>query len=323
MKLLSTAPTRVSLFGGSTDIPTYSNLYGGLVISMGINLRVTSEIFTDEDTFKTRNEIPPRGSLEFIHKVLSAFDRNSGQHDFGNFRNIRFVIKSDALLESGLGTSGATIVSIVGAINKIEKLGLSKGEIAEKSWSIEVNNCGLYSGKQDVYASAFGGFNAITFEKDKIEVLPLKTTMIMQLMPSLVLVHTNKIRINPKIQEGFKKLDSERIAKLTELKDLATSAFISLDEGDIEAIGALLDQSWQIKKQTNRGVSTPELDNIYQNAKHYGAFGGKGLGSGGGGYMLFIVDPNKREVFIENIEREGVELWDFSLSNDGVETRIL
>ena len=312
MIIKSTAPCRISLFGGSTDIPQYADKYGGLVISFATNLRSKLTLYTEEAS-SILNRVPLKGDMNFMRKIFSHF----------KLEKVKFVSESEALLESGLGTSAASAVATVGAINRVLKLNTGKGEIAEKAWEIETKVIGLYGGRQDQYASAFGGFNAIMFSKDRIDVQPLKTKMITQLMPALVLVHTNKIRTNPKIQEGFKKLDSERIAKLSELKDLATSAFVSLEEGDIEAVGALLDQSWQVKKQTNKGISTPELDNIYQNAKHYGAYGGKLLGSGGGGYMLFIVDPNKRDEFVEKIVKEGVSFWDMSVDWNGVETRVL
>lgn len=319
MKIVSSAPTRISLFGGGTDLPTYADKYGGLVLSFATNLRSRLRLLTGEDVLTTTtSKVPYKGKSTFMEKIFAYFKID--------VKDIRFQSESDALLESGLGTSAASAVAVVAAICRFKDYTLPtsvKSWVAEKAWEIETQHIGLYGGRQDQYASAFGGFNAIMFQRDKIEVQPLNTKMITQLMPALVLVHTNKIRTDIKIQEGFKKLDSERIAKLTELKSLATGAFEHLEQGDIEAVGNLLDRSWEIKKLTNKGISTPELDNIYQNAKHYGAFGGKLLGSGGGGYMLFVVDPEKREEFIEKIQKEGVQWWDFSLTWDGVETRII
>lgn len=314
----SQAPCRISLFGGGTDLPEYANRYGGLVISFAINLRQKLKLYTADNLFDiTRNEIPYKGDLNFLHTIFEQFKTGN---KFGGFHDVRFISQSDALLNSGLGASAAAAVTTIAAMNKVHQLNLSKAQIAEMAWEIEVTKIGLYGGRQDQYISSFGGFNAITFEKNKIEVNPLRPEMIEQIYPGLVLIHTGFTRENPKIQEGFKKLSTEQIAKLSQLKEIAVGAFVELESGDIEGVGQLLDQSWESKKQSNKGVNNPEIDEIYDKAKKLGAYGGKTLGAGGGGYMLFVVDPEKKEKFIEEL---GVDWCDFSIDWNGVESRIL
>lgn len=303
--------------GGGSDLPEYANYYGGLVISFAVNLRQSVTIYTGDDIFRVRNSIPYRGKLEFMHALFTAYK-------MGSFHDVRFTSTSDALLESGLGTSAAGAVATISAISKAKGLKLTKAEIAEQAWEIETGVLNLYGGRQDQYISAFGGFNAIMFEKDKVEISPLNADMIEKLLPALVLIHTGKVRENPKIQEGFKKLSTEQKDKLDRIKSLASKALEPLAAGDYEKIGNLLDQSWQLKKDSNKGVNTPEIDKIYTQAKLNGAYGFKMAGAGGGGYAIMIVNPDKREEFIKNIETiENVTNCDFSIDWNGCESRII
>lgn len=314
MRIQSLSPCRISLFGGGTDLDEYSSRFGGLVISLAINLRHRLTLLTEENIFEmTSNSVPYKGSLDFMHTFFSALN-------MGSFHHVRFISDSDALLESGLATSAAAAVSVVGAINKANNLGMSKGEIAEKAWQIEVNKVGLYGGRQDHYASTFGGFNAIIFTNSKVEVEPLQKGMIDKLYPSMVLVHTGFTREDPKIQEGFKELTPEQIEALHEIKNIAKKALKPLAEGNIEVIGALLHEAWELKKESNKGITNSKIDSIYNKAKKLGAYGGKILGAGAGGYMVFIVPPGSKERFISTL---GLEHWDFSVDWNGLETRVL
>ena len=313
MRINSTAPCRLSLFGGGSDIPIYSDFYGGLVISLAINLRQHLTLYTGDNLFDIpKNSIPYKGNMDFIHKIFTEFD-------MGSFHDVRFTSESDALLESGLGASAVAVVATIGAINQVKKLGLTKAEIAERAW--EVESLSNYGGRQDHYASTYGGFNAIIFSKNLVEVNPLNRKMIDNLLPSLVLMHTNITR-TPKIQDNLKKLSVEQIDNLTTIKELATQALKPLSEGDIEKVGSLLDQSWEAKKKSNR-VSNQQIDEIYKFAKQRGAIGGKLCGSGSGGYMIFVINPTKRDNFIKIMESKGLDWFDFSLDYNGLETRIL
>ena len=318
MIVTSTAPCRISLFGGSTDLPTYADQYGGLVINMAINLRQHIKIATEEDIFKInlRNTVPLNGNKDFMHKIFTDFG-------IGGFAHVRFESESDVPLESGIGASAATAVATVAAINKAKKLNMDKGEIAERAWDIEVNKLNLFGGRQDQYASAFGGVNSIVFSKDKVEVIPTFTNFVDSIYPSLVLFYTGKNRTSPTIQEGFKQLTFDQIQVLNQIKQIATAAVEPIAEGDIERVGNLLHRAWRLKQRSNKGVSEPWIDKIYEKGKKAGALGGKLCGSGGGGYMIFIVKPNKKDEFINQMENQGVEWYDFSIDFNGVETRII
>ena len=180
MIIESKAPTRISLFGGGTDFPGYSDISGGLVISFAINLRQTIRIATGKELLGCglNNMVPYKGDKEFLHKIFTEFG-------IGGFHHVRFDSTSEALLESGLGASAAGAVATVGAINRALKLNMTKGEVALKAWEIEVEKIGLYGGKQDQFASAFGGVNAITFSDLQVEVNPI--------LPNFTIKHNNFI----------------------------------------------------------------------------------------------------------------------------------
>ena len=182
MKVLSLAPSRLSLFGGGTDTPQYSNNFGGLVINIAINLRSKFTLFTGNDIYDPEaiNSVPYLGRKEFVYAFREEFRIN-------DMHLSMFKSEFDGILESGIGSSASSAVAILGAINKLQNLRMSLDQIAEKAWEIEVNKLGLYGGRQDQYASAYGGVNVMQFEKDMVKVTPLARGFIEPLFPALCL----------------------------------------------------------------------------------------------------------------------------------------
>ena len=320
MIIKSTAPTRISLFGGGTDLPEYSRQFGGMTISLAINLYQNIIMYTDSDMLDSphKNQFPFKADPYFYYKILDEFNLNNGVH------LTRLITNFDGEIESGIGSSAAAAVAMVGAINRRLGLNMTPEQIAERAWSLEVDVVGLYGGKQDQYAAAMGGVNFLEFNKfGYTKVTPLARGFIEPLLPSLVLFYTGSNRKSPTIQEGFKKLSKTQINALTKIKDLALKSVEPVGNGDIDLVGSLLDQSWELKKESNKGVSTPEIDFIYKRAKKLGALGGKLCGAGGGGYIMFVVPQKKREQFIIKMKKEGLQWWDFSVDWNGINTRVV
>ena len=322
MIIKAVCPTRLSLFGGGTDLPEYSDNYGGLVVNMAINIYQTVVMFSETDVFKCRGPqsghwFPVGANPEFYYKILEEFNLNNSTH------LTRLNCEFEGIIESGIGSSASVAVALIGGISKRLNLNMSLEEISVKAWEIEVDKIGLYGGKQDQYAAAFGGVNAIEFRKDKIEITPLAKTFIEQLLPSVVLFYTKSNRKSAKIQEGFRALSKQQIKTLDSIKQIALDSITPIGEGDVQAVGELLDKAWILKKESNKGVSNQEIDTIYEKAKKAGALGGKICGAGGGGFMLFIVLPVKREAFIKEMEKEGLQWWDFDIDWNGLKVRVL
>lgn len=304
MKIISSAPCRIGLLGGGTDIPTYSDKFGGLCLNIAINIRQHFEI-TDSNG---KDNVYPKGANP---KFYEEFYKQFG------WTPETCVSTFDGILESGLGSSAAAAVALVGALSRYNNMNLSKEDIAEMAWHIEINKIGLYGGRQDQYASSFGGCNLFEFGKG-VKVTRLDG-FIEKVLPSLTLFYLGKNRRSANIQEGFKKLSQQQIMKLDEIKASVLEGSKIIATGDIEKFGRLMDKAWQMKKISNKGVSNNEIDKIYDKALKLGAFGGKIMGAGGGGCMLFIVDPAKRNKFIKEI---GLKWIDFSLDKNGLETRV-
>lgn len=291
------------MFGGGTDVEPYASLNGGLVINLAINIRQRITL-TNLPIFS----YPDNANPDFYSSIL--YDLNCPTPGL--------IAEFDGLIESGIGSSASAAVALVGAVNKKLNLGMDRYQIAEKAWDIEVNKLGLYGGKQDQYAATFGGVNVITFTDKEVDVHRMEHGLIEQnLVPSMVLLHTGLIRKSIKIQEGLKELSNDQKKALDEIKSIAEDAQTPVYYGLYQEVGKLLDWSWELKKKSNN-VTTPKIDAIYTKAKKLGAIGGKLCGSGGGGYMLFIVPPDKRKYFTQNI---GLDEWEFSIDWNGLEVK--
>lgn len=305
MKIYAQAPTRVGLFGGSTDIESYASQYGGLVVNIAINIR-QQLLFEDK---KGTSKLPPGATPDFYDTFLKEFD----------LENTTITSEFDGVIGGGMGSSASAAVAIVAAINKYKKLNFTLDDIVRKAWDIEVNKIGLFGGVQDQIAAAYGGISVIEI-KDNFNVISLNRQVGEKIASSLVLFSTGIERKDPKMQEGFKELSTDQIAALNQIKKFAAESLDPLCQGDIETVGRLMDVSWQLKKESNKGVSTSEIDEIYDKGLKNGAYGGKALGAGGGGCMVFVVDPAKKQEFIEKMELKWI---DFSMDFQGLDCRII
>ena len=309
MKIISQAPTRISLFGGSTDLPIFYEKYGGLVINLAINLRMKFEINIQDWEY----DVPDFGENRFYNAFFNDFN-----FEYNQFRGF-----TDAPIRSGLGSSAAAGVALVAGLSKLKGQGLTKQQIAERAWTIEVNKIGLYGGKQDQYAAAFGGMNTFIFGKFGTGVYSWPNQIADKLAKNLLLFYTGESRKDGKIQERFKKLSKDKVLALSNLRDLACQATQPIKNTNIVEIAKLLRISWEEKRRSNN-VSNSRIDNIYRLALDSGALAGKLNGSGGGGFMTFLVELKNQSNVIKELEKiDGVKHYDFSIDYQGVETRIL
>lgn len=300
MIIEASAPLRIGLAGGGTDVPPYSENCGGICLNMAINIRQRF-LIEDEPNHHLDNEFFNR-----LFKELGLSDLFYCQ------------LFSKELIGSGLGSSASAAVAIVAAANKLNKLGLTKGEIAEKAWDIEVNKLGLFGGYQDQFAATYGGLNVFEFG-DKVTNVRFDPGLTDRVYENILLFHSGIVRKDTKIQEGLKHLTDDKKRYLDEIKRLAYLSVGAMANGFIDEMGDLMKQSWEFKKKSNN-VSTPEIDKIFKKADKLGAWGYKLNGSGGGGTVLFLVDKDKKEKFIEQI---GLKHIDFEPDQQGVETRII
>lgn len=308
MIISSRTPSRASLFGGGTDLEEYSSKYGGLTISIAINLYQELKFYTGEESWNRVTKFPAGISSDLAFSITKNYGMGSFHH---------CVMKSafNGIVGAGLGSSGAFGVGLIAAIQRSRGIPLDRERIAHAAW---IEESKLWTtGKQDQYAAAFGGFNVMLFDKHT-EVIAYDREHGDKLAEYLHLFYTGGSRKSAKLQTD---LTPQKIAYLHEIKSIAEMALRAIREENMELIGKLLHASWEIKRKM--GASTEKIDQIYQYARENGALGGKLLGAGESGYCMFYVNPNKRQSFLRAMGKKGLEATDFAIDWNGVNTRIL
>jgi D-glycero-alpha-D-manno-heptose-7-phosphate kinase len=274
MKIISSAPARISFLGGGSDLAEFSDQYGSAVLSMAINLRSHVELMTGDDMWNEYNVFPQSCSSKLCYKIRDAYQVNSMHHS---------VVKSsfDGIIGAGLGSSGAFSVALVTALEKLNDRTLDPYSVAEKAYKIELST--HKTGRQDHYASTYGGFNLFTFG-DKSNSVPLSKNWVDLIYPYMVLTYVGKRK------KSSHSLDTSLIKSM---QAIIPKAIESLGDGKVLDFISFVNLSWQMKRELK--ASTPKIDKLYQKGLDNGALGGKLLGSGGGGYFLFFVEPMKRK----------------------------
>ena len=297
--IIARSPFRVSFCGGGSDIAAFYEKYGGCVLSCSIRKYVYVALHPSFNkqtiTLKYSETEEVNDFSEIKHKYFKIILENY------NVKGVEITSMADIPSGTGLGSSSAFTVATLKAIKAYKKLGYSTYALACEACDIEINQAGSPIGKQDQFASAFGGLNFIEFHKDgKVTVEPL---MIpgdgeQKLQNNLMLFYTGLTHdANAILAEQTKNLVSkeDKIKGQLKLCDLTKQLKKHFEEGDIDYLGEILKESWEIKKTLSSGITNPVIDVIYNKALTAGAIGGKLLGAGGGGFMLFYVRPEKQE----------------------------
>ena len=302
--ILSKTPFRVSFIGGGTDFEKFYSEYGGSVISTTINKHVYVAInrrFDEGFRISYSNNEYPKKLNEIDHPIV----RNSIKDLCPNTYPLEIVSMADIPSEgSGLGSSSAFTVGLINSLSKFLQKDLTLHEIAEKACEIEIERCLSPIGKQDQYGCAFGGLKRISFNKDEIKVGKIYDNKISKLLEnSTLFFFTGKKRKSSSVLTEIKNnLNFPSPKKyLKDLLNLTDHFHDSILNMDVEIAGEIIDQSWNIKKKLATNVSSEEIDNIYQIAKKSGAYGGKLLGAGNGGFFMFLAPIEKHSSIIQSL----------------------
>ncbi len=304
----SRAPLRMSLAGGGTDVSPYTEQYGGAVLSVTINRYAWCTISASETDEITVRSLDLDSVTTFGASTIPTFDGNLDlvkavfrRLSVPQLRGMRVVLQTDAPPGSGLGSSSALVVATISALSTYFGLDLVPQEIARVAYVVEREDLGIAGGMQDQYAAAFGGFNVIEFSRAGVEVFPLLLGQAMrhELESHVLLCFTGETRASGGILDrqirnvSLRRTDT--MAALHRLKELVVELRRALYAEDLATVALLLDEAWRAKKGLTEGISAPQLEAIHAVAKEHGALGGKLLGAGGGGYFLFLVDPEHRQ----------------------------
>lgn len=315
--IITKTPFRISFCGGGSDIPEFYREHGGCVLSTSINRYMYLTIHPYFDVGKTAL----RYSKSEIVEDLNDID-HSIFHCVLNEKGVSGVeISSTADVPSGtgLGSSSAFTVGLLHTLYCYEGKYVSKSRLAEEACQIEIEKLGAPIGKQDQYAAAFGGLNFISFHKNgavSVEPVITKENTIRRLQENLVMFYTglthdaNQILAEQKREMG----KAEKTANLLRMCALARDMKQSLEEGHLDDFGAILHESWMKKRELASGISSSKIDEMYQCAMRNGAAGGKLLGAGGGGFLLFYC-PGERQALLR--EKLRLRPFPFAFEHDG------
>lgn len=296
--IITRTPFRISFAGGGSDLRNYYEKYGGSVLSVSINkyIYLSMHPYFDEKSYllkysKTENV----DSLEKIqHPIIKEIFKKY------DIVGVDFNSSADIPSGTGLASSSAFTVGLINLCNAYTDKYMNKAEIAELACITEIEDLKEPIGKQDQYACACGGLNFIEFYKDgvvDVEKLYLQSDAYHVLEKNLLMFYTGKTRAAGSILAEQKKNttdDKAKIENLHKMVQLSKDLKTELLKGNTNAMGEILHTGWMYKKELANGISNPDIDYYYDLAIKNGALGGKLLGAGGGGFLLFYVEEQHR-----------------------------
>lgn len=297
--IITRTPFRMSFFGGGTDMENYFKEYGGAVLSTTfdkycyVNIRHLPRFF-DWETELSYSKTERVSSTEDIkHPAI----RNAMQ--MLDMKEIRLMYEADLPARSGLGTSSSFAVGMLNAFYALKGKYVDKKRLADEAIHLERVLCNEAGGWQDQIAAAYGGLNRINFGTKGYEVLPVIISPERKeiLNDNLLMFFTGFTRFSSEVQKANGLDQKSKIAQLKEMHALVDDAEKVLTDkySDLNEFGRLLDYTWKLKRQTGSAVSTDSIDGLYKKGIDAGALGGKLLGAGGGGFLIFYVEPEYRE----------------------------
>jgi len=296
--IISRTPLRMSFVGGGSDLPAFYRKHGGAVVSTAVDKYIYVNINKKFDkgvrlAYSKTEEVDRIEDIE--HSLFKA--------SF-NLMKITGGVEITTIADipskgTGLGSSSSFTVGLINALSAYLGRHASAEDLAAKSCQIEIDICGAPIGKQDQYAAAYGGFNTIEFHTDdRVSVTPIimPRNLLQALEQKIIVFYTGMLRSASQILlEQSDKVASD-VAKqdaLRRMVDLAYQMRDMLQAGNICSFGEILDENWQLKKSLASGVSTPDIDAWYALGKAAGADGGKILGAGSGGFLMFCAPPER------------------------------
>ncbi|WP_302482640.1 kinase [uncultured Dialister sp.] len=295
--VITKTPFRMSFFGGGTDMKEFYSEYGGSVLSTTF----------DKYCYVTVRHLPKffKYTSEFVYSHIERVtELDDIQHPlirncmkYQKMHHIRLAYDADLPARTGLGTSSSFAVGMLNAFHALKGELVDKKTLANEAIYTERVLCNEAGGIQDQIAASYGGLNRIDMSADGYHVSPIviSNARKQELNRSLMLFFTGFSHMSSTVQQGVKEDFDSKIKRLQYMKSLVDEAqSILTSRGSLIDFGKLLHESWKIKRSLSKAVSTDSIDDMYTVALKAGATGGKLLGSGGGGFLLFYVEPDKQ-----------------------------
>ena len=304
--IITKTPFRMSFFGGGTDFNGFFNEHGGAVLSTTFDKYAYVTVRHLPPFFDYKNHITysKEEKVNSISDIVHPAIRNAMQ--WLNLDRIRMTYEADLPARSGLGTSSSFAVGMLSAFYALKGEYADKRKLADDAIYLERTLCKESGGIQDQIAASFGGFNRINFSRDGYSVNPLiiSSERKKKLNDNLMLFFTGFSRFSSDIQKGTEQSMKDKTQQLLEMYHLVDEAEKILTDKNtsLDEFGRLLDYSWKLKRGISSGISTISIDEQYEKAIKAGALGGKLLGAGGGGFLLFYVPAEKQEAVKKAME---------------------
>lgn len=296
--IITQTPFRMSFFGGGTDFPGFYKEHGGAVISTTfdkycyVNVRHLPRFFD----YSTELSYAKTERVTDVNDIVHPAIREAMK--FLDMHEIRLTYEADLPARSGLGTSSSFAVGMLYAFYALKGKYADKRKLADEAIYLERVLCKESGGVQDQIAASFGGFNRINFSQNGYTVDPIVISpeRKKQLNQNLMLFFTGFSRFSSDIQVSTQSAMKDKTAQLLEMYSLVDDAEqILVSKQDLNEFGKMLDHTWKLKRGITNKISTDSIDGLYQKAIQAGATGGKLLGAGGGGFLLFYVELDKQE----------------------------
>ena len=342
------APVRIDFGGGWTDVALFTEESKGVVVNASIDIYsyVTVRKLPDKEVMTQSYGYKHKETLENKSvRIYSAdFDIYEEAEEVKNLEyngnidltkaaikqmnikgGLEIITRSNAPAGSGLGTSAAMGVALIGALSAYTGLHLLPYEFAERASLIERQELNILGGKQDHYASALGGIGFMEFEDEvRVSKLQLSRDVICELEKNLVLCYTGISRlssdIHAKVREAYEKKEPKTRQALINLRSIASEMKDALFKEDLTTFGKLLSENWENQKALHPSVTNPHIDNIFETAIANGALGGKACGAGGGGCLIFYAQSDCEHLVRKSLENLNVEIIDFNFEFNGLQS---
>lgn len=317
------APLRIPLGGGGTDLASYYEDHGGFILSAGIDKYVYIQLNRLQVEDFVRVKYARTELVEDVRDIQHPLLRESLLHA-GIERGLEIGAMADVPGRTGLGSSGAFTVALLAALYEHRRQPLPRQQLAEQAHFVESVRAAQPAGKHDHYLAAFGGLTCLDISRDgRVAVTSLQISLhtMEELRNSMVLFFTGIQResfdILSQQESDTKKGDPRVVDSLHEVKEIGLRIRTALEEGALDRFGELLHAHWEAKKRRSAMVSNSDIDRWYGAARDAGALGGKLMGAGGGGFLMFYCPAQSRGALRQRMAAEGLREMSFQFDAEG------
>jgi len=318
--IITRTPLRISLGGGGTDLPSYYSQREGFVLSAAIDKYIfigINRTFSDDYTIKysAMERVPTIGDIRhpIVREVLAKHNLPPA---------VEIVSLADIPAGTGLGSSGAFTVGLLRAIYALRREHIPAADVAEEACHIEMNLLGQPTGKQDQYIASFGGLTCLEFGSDgrvTTSLLAVSDSTLLDLQEHLLMFFTGYSREATEVLADQKRRseqgDGAMLENLDQIKSLGLSIKEALEHGDTHRFGELMHEHWLKKRERSQGMSNPNIDRWYDTGVANGALGGKLVGAGAGGFLMFYAED--ASALRQAMVGEGLTEVRFSFDHEG------